>query len=285
VFRGKKPLCAKCLEGSPSKNIAICKVTQPPFGSDVIFGRKSRSKRLRTAQVPEGVRVYAIGDIHGRADLLAEMFANIDASLADFSADKAIHVFLGDYVDRGPQSREVLDLLIARRRQYPAVCLKGNHEGYFVEFLKNPAILDEWRRYGGLDTLLSYGFAPSLKPDAPESSALSSGLNRDLPESHRLFLNSLALSFTCGDFFFAHAGVRPGIPISRQAQEDLLSIRDDFLLHEGAYEKVVVHGHTPVVSPDIRPNRINIDTGAYATGRLTCLILESDRMSFIPPSK
>jgi serine/threonine protein phosphatase 1 len=258
---------------------------QSTFGSDVIFRRKSQSQRLRTARVAEGVRVYAIGDIHGRADLLAEMFARIDASLVDFSAEKAIHVFLGDYVDRGPQSREVLDLLIARRRQYPAVCLKGNHEGYLVEFLKNPAVLDEWRRYGGLDTLLSYGFAPSLKPDAAESNALSSGLNRDLPESHRLFLNSLALSFTCGDFFFVHAGVRPGIPIARQAQEDLLSIRDDFLLHEGAYEKVVVHGHTPVVRPDIRANRINIDTGAYATGRLTCLILESDRMSFIVPSK
>ena len=251
----------------------------------MIFRRKPRSQRLRTARVPEGVRVYAIGDVHGRADLLAEMFARIDDSLADFSAAKAIHIFLGDYVDRGPQSRQVLDLLIARRRQYNAVCLKGNHEGYLVEFLKNPAVLDEWRRYGGLDTLLSYGFAPSLKPDWSESRALSSGLNRDLPESHHLFLNSLALSFTCGDFFFVHAGARPGIPLARQSKEDLLSIRDDFLLHEGAYEKVVVHGHTPVVRPDIRANRINIDTGAYATGRLTCLILESDRMSFIPPSR
>src|ERR1700683_1902874 len=129
-------------EGLPSKNIAICTVTQLPFGSDVFFRRKPRSQRLRTARVPEGVRVYAIGDVHGRADLLAEMFARIDDSLADFSAAKAIHIFLGDYVDRGPQSRQVLDLLIARRRQYNAVCLKGNHEGYLVEFLKHPAVLD-----------------------------------------------------------------------------------------------------------------------------------------------
>src|SRR6202167_1259676 len=147
----------------------------------MIFRRKPRPQRLRTARVPEGMRVYAFGDIHGRADLLAEMFARIDASPADFSAAKAIHVFLGDYVDRGPQSRDVLDLLIARRRQYPAVCLKGNHEGYLVEFLKNPSVLDEWRRYGGLDTLLSYGFAPSLKPDEAERKVLSSGLNRALP--------------------------------------------------------------------------------------------------------
>jgi serine/threonine protein phosphatase 1 len=249
---------------------------------DVIFGRKPLSPP-RAARVPEGVRLYAIGDIHGRADLLAQVFARIDASCVDIVADKAIHVFLGDYVDRGPRSREVLDLLIRRRLQYPLVCLKGNHEQYLLEFLNNPAVLDEWRRFGGLDTLLSYGLAPSLKPDGQESIVLSSNLNRALPESHRLFLNSLALSFTCGGFFFVHAGVRPGIALARQAQEDLLSIRDDFLLYEEAYEKVVVHGHTPVVKPDVRANRINIDTGAYATGRLTCLMLERDRMSFILP--
>lgn len=248
----------------------------------MIFRRKSGPQSPRIARVPDGVRLYAIGDIHGRADLLTEMFARIDATLGDFSAERAIHVFLGDYVDRGPQSREVLELLITRRRQYPTVCLKGNHEGYLVEFLKNPAVLEEWHRLGGLDTLLSYGLAPSLKPDAPEGIALSSSLNQTFPKSHRLFLNGLALSFTCGDFFFVHAGVRPGIALARQAQEDLLSIREDFLLYEGAYEKVVVHGHTPVVRPDIRANRINIDTGAYATGRLTCLVLESDRMSFVP---
>jgi serine/threonine protein phosphatase 1 len=250
----------------------------------VIFKRKERPEGRRTAQIPEGVRVYAVGDIHGRADLLADLFARIDARQANFSAGKAIHVFLGDYVDRGPCSRDVLDLLISRRLQYPAVCLKGNHENYLVEFLKNPVVLDEWRQYGGLDTLLSYGLAPSLKPDAPETITLSSDLNRVLPDSHRLFLNSLALSFTCGDFFFVHAGVRPGISLARQAQEDLLSIRDDFLLNEHAYEKVVVHGHTPVVKPEVRSNRVNIDTGAYATGKLTCLVLERDRMSFIPPS-
>jgi serine/threonine protein phosphatase 1 len=251
----------------------------------VIFWRKGRSESRRAARVPAGFRIYAIGDIHGRADLLANLFARIDAGRANLSAEKAIHVFLGDYVDRGPYSRDVIDLLISRRLQYPAVCLKGNHENYLVEFLENPAILDEWRRYGGLDTLLSYGLAPSLKPDAQESIALSTDLNGVLPESHRIFLNSLALSFTCGDFFFVHAGVRPGVPLTTQAQQDLLSIRDDFLLYEGAYAKVVVHGHTPVVKPDVRGNRINIDTGAYATGKLTCLVLEDDRMSFIPSSK
>jgi serine/threonine protein phosphatase 1 len=231
--------------------------------------------------VPEGIRIYAIGDIHGRADLLADMFARIDADRADFPAEKAIHVFLGDYVDRGPSSRDVLDLLIKRRSQYPGAYLKGNHESYLVEFLKNPAVFAEWRHYGGVDTLLSYGLASSRNPNEQECIALASRLDRALPEVHRRFLGALALSFTCGDFFFVHAGVRPGIALARQAETDLLWIREEFLLHERAYEKTIVHGHTPVIEPDIRPNRINIDTGAYATGRLTCLVLERNHIRFI----
>src|SRR5208282_1257351 len=102
-----------------------------------------------------------------------------------------------------------------------------------------------------------------------------------LPDSHRRFIEGLSLSLTCGDFFFAHAGVRPGVPLQQQSEQDLLWIRDDFLLHEEDFGKVVVHGHTPATQPDIRPNRINIDTGAYATGRLTCLVLEGDQMRFL----
>lgn len=139
----------------------------------------------------------------------------------------------------------------------------------------------DWRHYGGFDTLVSYGLAPSPTPDARERAMLALGLERALPKIHRGFLETLKVSFTCGDFFFAHAGVRPGISLARQREEDLLWIREDFLLHEGAYEKIIIHGHTPVLEPDVRPNRINIDTGAYATGRLTCLVLERDQMQFI----
>jgi serine/threonine protein phosphatase 1 len=227
------------------------------------------------------MRIYAIGDIHGRADLLVEKFARIDADLAHFPPERAIHVFLGDYVDRGPFSRDVLDLLIARGRRYPSVYLKGNHESYLVEFLNKPSAFVDWRQYGGLETILSYGLAPSLSANARECAALASSLNRALPDTHHDFLARLELSFSYGDYFFVHAGVRPGIPLAKQHEEDLLWIREDFLLHEDAFEKRIVHGHTPVMEPDVRPHRINIDTGAYATGRMTCLVLEDDQMRFI----
>jgi serine/threonine protein phosphatase 1 len=250
-------------------------------GPSVIWKRSRRSRSVARPRAAEGVRVYAIGDIHGRVDLLKETFARIDADREAFPAEKTLHVFLGDYVDRGPHSREVLDALIARGRRHPAEFLMGNHESYFLDFMRDPEILDTWRLYGGLNTLLSYGLTPSIIPDRQESVALASGLREKIPKSHLRLLSVLKPSFTCGDYFFVHAGVRPGVPLSHQREEDLLWIRDEFLLHEEAYGKVVVHGHTPVVEPDIRSNRINIDTGAYATGRLTCLVLDDEERRFI----
>jgi serine/threonine protein phosphatase 1 len=161
------------------------------------------------------------------------------------------------------------------------VFLKGNHETYLADFVNNPSILDDWQRIGGLETLMSYGITPSIKADAAAQARLAAAFDQALPEGHRRFLGDLKSSFTCGDFYFVHAGVRPGIPLSKQREEDLLWIRDEFLLCEEDFSKVVVHGHTPVLQPDIHPNRINIDTGAYATGNLTCLILEDDTMRVI----
>ena len=159
--------------------------------------------------------------------------------------------------------------------------LKGNHEDFALEFLSDPTKLSEWKQVGGVPTLSSYGVKISscVDPAAEEETAIA--FRRALPESHLSFLESLVLSFNCGDYFFAHAGARPGISLQKQYPQDLLWIRDDFLLHEEDFGKVVVHGHTPVTTPDIRPNRINIDTGAYATSRLTCLVLEDDRMRFL----
>jgi serine/threonine protein phosphatase 1 len=247
----------------------------------VIWNLGHQSRPSSIAQVPDDLRIYAIGDIHGRADLLASLFARIDASRGKFPAERAVHVYLGDYVDRGPSSQDVLHLLISRGLQFPSAFLKGNHESYLISFLEDPTVFSEWRQYGGLDTLLSYGLTPSLFPDKHECAALSLELKSVMPELQRRFLQSLKLSFTCGGYFFVHAGVRPGVPLERQREEDLLWIRDDFLLHEDGYEKFIVHGHTPVIEPDIRSNRINIDTGAYATGRLTCLVLERDQMAFL----
>jgi serine/threonine protein phosphatase 1 len=230
--------------------------------------------------VPEGTRIYAIGDIHGRLDLLDEVLARIDADMDRHPASDAIRVFLGDYIDRGPDSKRVLDRLINCVAQ-PTVCLMGNHEAFLREFLKNPDTLSIWSGCGGLDTLLSYGLAPTVSPNAAGQRKLASDLDRVFPSSHRTFLGSLRPYFICGDFFFVHAGVRPGTLLTEQSEDDLLWIREDFLLCQDNFGKVIVHGHTPVREPDVRPNRINIDTGAYATGRLTCLVLESDNIRFI----
>ena len=129
--------------------------------------------------------------------------------------------------------------------------------------------------------LMSYGITPSINADAATQAQLAAALDRALPGSHRRFIGTLKSSFTCGDFFFVHAGVRPGVPLTKQSEEDLLWIRQDFLLYEEDFSKIIVHGHTPVMEPEVRPNRINIDTGAYATGQLTCLVLEGDKVDFI----
>lgn len=236
----------------------------------------STSRENPRAQAPDGIRIYAIGDIHGRADLLDRLFKQIDADLAENSSPHAIEVFLGDYVDRGPASREVLDRLIERESTHQVVLLKGNHKSLLANFPTDPSILDDWQRLGGLETLMSYGIMPSINADAVAQTRLAVAFGQAFPESHRRFLGDLKTSFTCGDYFFVHAGVRPGVPLTEQREEDLLWIRQEFLLCEDDFGKIVVHGHTPVLQPDIRPNRINIDTGAYATGRLTCLVLEAD---------
>jgi serine/threonine protein phosphatase 1 len=242
------------------------------------FQRRVRTKAPRT---PEGVRIYAVGDIHGRADLLEQVLASIDADIAAYPAGRVIQIFLGDYIDRGRHSRQVVDALIRRAGTHRIVCLKGNHETYVSDFIRDPAILGQWRYFGGLETLVSYGLSPSINAQEDEQRALAEAFNAALPHSHRHFLWNLKPAFVCGDYFFAHAGVRPGVPLSKQQEQDLLWIRDDFLLCEENFGKIVVHGHTPVKKPDIRQNRINIDTGAYATGTLTCLVLEGEDITFI----
>jgi serine/threonine protein phosphatase 1 len=231
--------------------------------------------------VPAGRRIYAVGDVHGRADLLSALFMRVDDDLRARPTPDSVEVFLGDYIDRGPNSRQVIDLLIARRRRHNVLFLKGNHEDCALQFLSDPTMLSKWQNVGGLNTLLSYGVTPTCRDDPKSQRKVSIALRQAMPDSHRRFIEGLALSFGCGDFFFVHAGARPGIPLQRQSQQDLLWIRDDFLLHEEDFGMVVVHGHTPIYKPDIRSNRINIDTGAYATGRLTCLVLERDGISFL----
>lgn len=240
--------------------------------------RMNPFKTKAKPSLPEGLRIYAISDIHGCAHLLEEMFHIIDVDIARSPPRRAIEIFMGDYIDRGPDSRSTLDLLIERSRNGNTVFLKGNHEAFMMEVLGDPSRIPSWLNVGGLQTLISYGLSPSLNPDQAEQASLVEGLIDAMPPLHHTFLNRLRLSFTCGDFFFVHAGVRPGVPLAEQSEADLLWIRDEFLLSKNDFGKYIIHGHTPVRSAEILPNRANIDTGAYATGNLTLLSIQGSRL-------
>jgi calcineurin-like phosphoesterase family protein len=239
---------------------------------------KAWSIKQRKPRLPDGICIYAVSDIHGCVDQLRDVFTAIDHHLSRARPTRAIHVFLGDYIDRGPASRQAIDLLVERGQRHESIFLKGNHEAMLFELLRDPGRFEGWKQYGGLQTLISYGLAPSLNPDLKEQKALIEALARRIPRHHRHFFNNLRSSCFFGDFFFAHAGVKPGVPLTRQKEDDLLWIRDEFLLSDASFGKFIVHGHTPVPKPDFRPNRINIDTGAYATGKLTLLTIQGDRM-------
>jgi serine/threonine protein phosphatase 1 len=216
-------------------------------------------------KVPPGSRVYAIGDVHGRVDLLQETLLKIDTHRNAYPIANAIEVMLGDYIDRGPSSFDVIELLSTRVRD-GTICLKGNHETFLLDFLQDPSVFTPWQHCGGMETLVSYGLDPPLNPS---------------PKNQEKLAAALALCFTLGDYFFVHAGVRPGMDLSYQNAEDLLWIRDDFLSYEGSFGKIVVHGHTPVSEPEIRHNRINLDTAAFASGKLTCAVLEGEQIMFL----
>lgn len=228
------------------------------------------------AEVPEGLRLYAVGDIHGRDDLLGELLDQVREDHRQQPAARSIVIFLGDYVDRGLQSRQVLDRLSGHPMPgFECVFLKGNHEQALLQFLDDAAFGRTWKHYGGLETLHSYGISElALSDDPANFERARDRLDEVLPESHRRFLTTLQTSAEFGGYFFAHAGVRPGIPLERQSEEDLLWIRDDFLDAGSSFGKIVVHGHTPREEVVFRSNRIGVDTGAYMTGKLTALVLE-----------
>ncbi len=237
-------------------------------------GRASRGRL--NPRVPDDVRVYAIGDIHGRADLLDDMMQRITGdSNAALPVRETILVFLGDYVDRGPDSAGVLDRLIALRRndRFTTHLLKGNHEAMFLDFLADQSAFFRWAANGGVTTLESYDIdvaaVPEESPERLRDVALA-----NIPAAHMGLLRSLETSLVIGDYLFVHAGVRPGVRLDAQLERDLIWIREPFLDFEGDLGKVVVHGHTPVPEPDIRGNRIDIDTLAWRSGTLTALVLE-----------
>lgn len=233
--------------------------------------------------LPDGTVVYAVGDIHGRADLLARMHVLIHADAAAREARRRVLVYLGDYVSRGPDSRTVIDMIRAHPfRDVALVTLKGNHEDCLVRFLEGDlAAGGHWLDYGGIAGLASYGIQVSGYRDAADLAAIRERVLRSLPPSHIAFYQCLPLHHVEGGYVFVHAGVRPGVALHAQEPRDLMWLRGTFLNYEGRLGAVVVHGHTIAPEPEIRGNRIGIDTGAFRTGRLTCLVCEADRHTFL----
>jgi len=227
--------------------------------------------------LPPGERVYAIGDVHGCATRLAALHAKIAADLAQRPIDHPTILHLGDYVDRGPDSAATIAAIAGSEAVASGVRrlnLMGNHEQMMLEALEttDTATIERWLDNGGEASLESWGIPPSAQP--AEWSAL-------VPARDLAFLRRLPLTHRAGGYLFVHAGLRPGRPIERQSIEDLLWIREPFLSFNGDFGAVVVHGHTPRDEPELRPNRIGIDTGAVYGGRLTCAVLEADRVGFL----
>jgi serine/threonine protein phosphatase 1 len=231
-----------------------------------------------------GRLVYAVGDIHGHVDQLDRLLTQIAADAVESATrEPPLLVFLGDYVDRGPHSRAVIDRIIAAASddRFEVVALKGNHEDAMVRFLSDPGFAPAWIANWGQATLASYGVAPPSAFDPAACEAVQARLAAVLPDSHRAFLAGLRLSVEVGDYLFVHAGIRPGVPLDAQAERDLIWIRYDFLESDEAFGKVVVHGHTPADRPERKLNRINIDTGVYFSGVLTAVRLEGEQQRFM----
>jgi len=230
---------------------------------------------LATAESERVSTVYAVGDIHGRLDLLEMMEMAIAQDVADTRPAHPLICYLGDYIDRGPCSAGVIDRLCRPFEDGIArVFLKGNHEDRMVAFLDDPTGNGpSWVKFGGREALNSYGVAVPDDAAAIDWLGLRDGLHAVLPEAHRLFLIDLRLGWRWRDFLFVHAGIDPARPMAAQASHDLMWIREPFLSSDGDWGFTVVHGHVVTETPVFRPNRIGIDTGAYSSGRLTCLVV------------
>lgn len=246
------------------------------------FWRKSPASWDSPPTIPAGHRVYAVGDVHGQDDLLARLIDQIEADISARGAAQVTLVFLGDLIDRGPKSAEVVE----RLRTYRPVgvrteFLAGNHEEVMLRILNGEGhLIRDWLQYGGAQCVRSYGLSASrLGKMAPDQAVTK--LRSAVPPEHRAFLASFADTFRAGDYLFVHAGIRPGVPLAEQAQADLRWIREPFLDHPTRHEAMVVHGHTVSNDIDERPGRIGIDTGAYIRGVLTAVALEGDQRWFL----
>jgi len=242
---------------------------------------------LGQAAIPTGMRIYAIGDVHGYLRLLTSIRHKIASDLDTNPIDQYRIIFLGDYIDRGPDSagcvQYLLDLCAEDKH---VICLKGNHENKLEQFLESPLELAEsFFTYGGIECTQSYGVEMSkYKYTDKDTLKICTELRKSIPPDHQLFYSNLAMSVTFGDYFFVHAGIRPGVPLTEQSESDLMWIRSEFISNTSLYDKVIIHGHTPAHPIEILPNRINADTCAYDTGILSCVVLESTSYRVIEAS-
>jgi serine/threonine protein phosphatase 1 len=240
----------------------------------------------RGGEGTEGRLIYAVGDVHGRYDLLIDLVARIvrDAA-ARAQGRRPLAIFCGDYIDRGPDSARVMEALtwLQRREDIELRLLKGNHEQALMGFIEAPENGAAWLQYGGDATLASYGVRPPEDGADPlQMRAARDALLERMPSSHLRLIEQMELMFVIGDYAFVHAGVEPGVALSEQTEDSLLWIREAFIRDEGPFEKVIVHGHTWADSrPALLPHRIGLDTGAYATGVLTAVRFDGEDMAVL----
>ncbi len=235
---------------------------------------------------PSGQRAYVVGDVHGRLDLLDQLLDQIHRDLDARRPSKALVIFLGDLIDRGPSSAQVIERLRTYRHDgVRPIFLLGNHEEVLIRLAGGETdLIPGWLRFGGAQCLESYGADPQAIAGAPAAAALAS-IRQVIPASHVEFLRGFADTCRFGDYLCVHAGIRPGIELDRQRQSDLRWIREPFLLDDSDHGFVVVHGHTISNGTDERPNRIGIDTGAYRTGTLTALAIEDDQRWYLDTAR
>ena len=239
------------------------------------FFRKLLSPTPQRAptRVPDGRRVYAVGDIHGCADLFGDIISAIDADDRARGAAETTVILLGDLVDRGPDSRGVIDAARDWSRRRAVRILLGNHEEMFLKSLEDEGVLRQFIRFGGRETILSYGVTPDEYREMTFEE-LRASMAAIIPPEDLDFIRGFEDMIVIGDYVFVHAGIRPGVELGSQAPADLRWIREPFLSHVSHDRTCVVHGHTVTDAPEVRPGRVGIDTGAYASGRLTAIGLE-----------
>lgn len=244
------------------------------------LGLVSSDKRMPRGK--PGARAYAVGDIHGRLDLLEALLGEIERDMAARNPARTFIIFLGDLIDRGPDSAGVVERLRGFRPDHARpIFLGGNHEEVLLEILAGKlGVLPSWLKFGGAETAASYGIDVEALRQADERDAIER-VRAKVPRAHRDFLESMADTFSFGDYLFVHAGIRPGIAVEDQNRKDLRWIRDPFLSDAKEHGCVVVHGHTIEEEVQERSNRIGIDTGAYRTGILTAVAIEEDRRWFL----